>query len=112
MESNLIHYGVMCDHCKTSPIAGNRYKCPMCPNSDSCSNCLKKIGTCAKCSFDLCFAHKVKNLSGWAGGKCKRCAKAVDYVFARGKIPLLGMLENVKNVQKMRITASVQVKDC
>ncbi len=79
MESNQTHYGVMCDNCRACPIVGNRYKCPLCPNSDSCGNCVKKIGTCGKCKYDLCFAYQLKNVSGWANGKCKRCSKNVDY---------------------------------
>ncbi len=85
MEYSQTHYGVMCDNCKACPIIGSIFKCPYCPNSDSCGNCVKKYGTCGKCHYDLCFAYQLKNVSGWANGRCKRCSKNVDYCLCTGK---------------------------
>lgn len=35
----LEHPGVLCSHCKQSPIRGTRYKCTVCPNFDFCDIC-------------------------------------------------------------------------
>ena len=37
-----IHYGIMCDGCRVSPIRGNRYKCQECKNFDFCQDCYRK----------------------------------------------------------------------
>ena len=37
-----IHYQVVCDGCKVTPIRGNRYKCKKCKDFDFCENCYQK----------------------------------------------------------------------
>ena len=36
-----IHYNVICDGCKVTPLRGNRYKCKVCKDFDFCENCYK-----------------------------------------------------------------------
>ena len=36
-----IHYHVICDGCKVTPIRGNRYKCKKCKDFDFCEECYK-----------------------------------------------------------------------
>ena len=37
-----IHFHVVCDGCKKTPIRGNRYKCKKCPDFDFCESCYEK----------------------------------------------------------------------
>ena len=37
-----IHYNVICDGCKVTPLRGNRYKCKTCKDFDFCEDCYKK----------------------------------------------------------------------
>lgn len=37
-----LHYGVSCDHCRTKPIRGKRFKCLLCPDFDLCAICEEK----------------------------------------------------------------------
>ena len=37
-----IHYHVICDGCKVTPLRGNRYKCKTCKDFDFCEDCYKK----------------------------------------------------------------------
>ena len=41
-EKPEIHYHVMCDGCKVTPLRGNRYKCKQCKDFDFCEDCYKK----------------------------------------------------------------------
>ena len=41
-EKPEIHYNVICDGCKITPLRGNRYKCKVCKDFDFCENCYKK----------------------------------------------------------------------
>jgi len=41
-EKPEIHYHVLCDGCKVTPIRGNRYKCKQCKDFDFCEECYKK----------------------------------------------------------------------
>ena len=41
-EKPEIHYNVICDGCKVTPLRGNRYKCKKCKNFDFCEDCYKK----------------------------------------------------------------------
>ena len=41
-EKPEIHYNVICDGCKVTPLRGNRYKCKKCKDFDFCENCYKK----------------------------------------------------------------------
>lgn len=34
-----VHQNITCDHCKSTPIAGIRWKCFVCPDYDLCDNC-------------------------------------------------------------------------
>ena len=38
-EKPEIHYNVICDGCKVTPLRGNRYKCKKCKDFDFCENC-------------------------------------------------------------------------
>lgn len=40
-KQNKIHFGVMCDSCKSGPISGIRYKCTMCRDFNLCESCEK-----------------------------------------------------------------------
>ena len=37
-----IHFSVICDGCKMSPLVGKRYKCKGCPNFDFCEKCYEE----------------------------------------------------------------------
>ena len=37
-----IHYNIICDGCKITPLRGNRYKCKKCKNFDFCEECYEK----------------------------------------------------------------------
>ena len=37
-----IHYNIICDGCKVTPLRGNRYKCKTCKDFDFCEECYKK----------------------------------------------------------------------
>ena len=37
-----IHFNVICDGCKVTPLRGNRYKCKICKNFDYCEDCYQK----------------------------------------------------------------------
>ena len=41
-EKPEVHYHVMCDGCKVTPLRGNRYKCKQCKDFDFCEDCYKK----------------------------------------------------------------------
>ena len=41
-EKPEIHYHVICDGCKVTPLRGNRYKCKKCKDFDFCEECYKK----------------------------------------------------------------------
>ena len=41
-EKPEIHYHVICDGCKVTPLRGNRYKCKQCKDFDFCEDCYKK----------------------------------------------------------------------
>ena len=41
-EKPEIHYHVICDGCKATPLRGNRYKCKVCKDFDFCESCYKK----------------------------------------------------------------------
>ena len=41
-EKPEVHYRVICDGCKVTPLRGNRYKCKVCKDFDFCENCYKK----------------------------------------------------------------------
>ena len=41
-EKPEIHYHVICDGCKVTPLRGNRYKCKQCKDFDFCEECYKK----------------------------------------------------------------------
>ena len=41
-EKPEIHYKVICDGCKVTPLRGNRYKCKQCKDFDFCEDCYKK----------------------------------------------------------------------
>ena len=38
-EKPEIHFNVICDGCKVTPLRGNRYKCKKCKDFDFCENC-------------------------------------------------------------------------
>ena len=41
-EKPEIHYNIICDGCKVTPLRGNRYKCKKCKDFDFCENCYQK----------------------------------------------------------------------
>ena len=41
-EKPEIHYNIICDGCKVTPLRGNRYKCKKCKDFDFCEDCYKK----------------------------------------------------------------------
>lgn len=41
-DGAVVHCGVTCDGCQTSPIKGIRYKCTVCPDFDFCEACENK----------------------------------------------------------------------
>ena len=41
-EKPEIHYNVICDGCKVTPLRGNRYKCKKCKDFDFCEDCYQK----------------------------------------------------------------------
>ena len=41
-EKPEIHYKIICDGCKVTPLRGNRYKCKVCKDFDFCEECYKK----------------------------------------------------------------------
>ena len=41
-EKPEIHYNIICDGCKVTPLRGNRYKCKTCKDFDFCENCYQK----------------------------------------------------------------------
>ena len=41
-EKPEIHFHVICDGCKVTPLRGNRYKCKQCKDFDFCEDCYQK----------------------------------------------------------------------
>jgi len=41
-EKPEIHFNIICDGCKVTPLRGNRYKCKVCKDFDFCEECYKK----------------------------------------------------------------------
>ena len=41
-EKPEIHFNIVCDGCKVTPLRGNRYKCKKCKDFDFCENCYQK----------------------------------------------------------------------
>lgn len=39
----IVHIGITCDGCRTSPVAGTRFKCAHCLDFDLCTSCYSRL---------------------------------------------------------------------
>ena len=68
-----IHYHVICDGCKATPLRGNRYKCKKCKDFDFCEECYKINKESHGHDFTLIEHPKCRNRLGHKNTKyCQR----------------------------------------